>query len=352
MTQERSAALQWLVGAALLAGLLYLLKPILTPFVAAAILAYLCAPLVNWLSARKVPRAAAALLVMVFLLGAFTAFMLLLLPVVHREVLSFTARLPALIDALGVRMLPLIQQYVHLDMQWDGEALREMLNVQWQQSAGSMADKVLPWLGGGSAALLNWLMNAVLLPVVLFYLLRDWQILLERIEELVPRRWNRLALQIATEADAVLSEFVRGQIAVMVVMSVFYALGLWVAGLQFAVPIGMVAGMLVFIPYVGMVTGLVLATLAAVAQFTSFGSVLLVWAVFGAGQLLEGMVITPRLVGERIGLHPLAVIFALLAFGQMFGFFGVLLALPLSAVLLVGLRHARGSYLASDLYRQ
>lgn len=352
MTQERSAALQWLVGAALLAALLYLLTPILTPFVAAAILAYLCAPLVNGLNARKVPRTAAALLVMFLLLAALTAFMLLLVPVVQRELSAFTARLPALIEALRVKLAPLMQQYFQVDLQWDGEALRNMLNLQWQQSAGSVADKVLPWLGGGSAALLGLLMNAVLLPVVLFYLLRDWGILLERIEELVPRRWNRLALQLASESDAVLSEFLRGQIVVMLVMSAFYAFGLWFAGLQFALPIGMVAGMLVVIPYVGMVTGLVLATLAAAAQFTSFGSVLLVWAVFGAGQLLEGMVVTPRLVGERIGLHPLALIFALLAFGQMFGFFGVLLAVPLSAVSLVCLRHAKASYMSSSLYRE
>lgn len=352
MTQERFAALQWLTGAALFAWLMYLLTPILTPFVAAAILAYLCAPLVNWLCNRRVPRVAAALLVMLLLVGLIILLALLLLPVMQREVTVFTARLPALLETLRIKLMPFIQQHLHVNFQWDGEALREMLNSQWQQGAGNVAGKVLPWLGGGSAALLNLLMNAVLMPVVLFYLLRDWPELLARIEELVPRRWNRLTLQIVAEADAVLDEFMRGQIVVMLVMSLFYASGLWFAGLEFALPIGMVAGMLVFIPYVGMITGLVLATLASAAQFTSFGSVLVVWAVFGAGQLLEGMVITPRLVGERIGLHPLAVIIALLAFGQMFGFFGVLLALPISAVLLVGLRHAREWYLSSPLYRE
>ncbi|HEY5992973.1 MAG TPA: AI-2E family transporter [Gallionellaceae bacterium] len=351
MTQERSAVLQGLVGAALLAWLTYLLRPILTPFVAAAILAYLCAPLANWLSART-PRAVAALTVMLLLFGAIVSFMLLLVPVVQREVAMFTARLPVLVESLRIRLIPILQQYMPLVAQWDGEALRNMLTLQWQQSAGNVADKMLPWLGGGSAALLNLLMNVVLLPVVLFYLLRDWPVILERIEELVPHRWNRLVSQLATEADAVLSEFLRGQIVVMLVMSAFYMVGLWIAGLQFSLPIGLIAGLLVFIPYVGMITGLVLATIAAATQFTSFGSMLLVWAVFGAGQLLEGMVITPRLVGERIGLHPLAVIFALLAFGQMFGFFGVLLALPVSAVLLVGLRHARNHYLSSPLYRE
>jgi predicted PurR-regulated permease PerM len=196
------------------------------------------------------------------------------------------------------------------------------------------------------------LVNLVLMPVVLFYLLRDWPQLMQRIDEVVPRHWHEKVMQIAGEVDSVLAEFLRGQISVMLLMSAFYVVGLWLAGLQFALPIGVVAGMLVFIPYIGMITGLTLATLAAFSQFSAFGSVLVVWAVFGAGQLLEGMVVTPWLVGERIGLHPLAVIFALLAFGQLFGFFGVLLALPLSAMLLVGLRHAREWYLSSELYRQ
>ena len=352
MTRERSATLQWLVGAALLVALLYVLTPILTPFVAAAILAYLCAPLVNWLCARKVPRTVAVLAVMLALFAVIVVLFLLLAPLLQEELLLFTMRLPTFLDTLHRKFAPLLQQYLHLDVSWNGDALRTMLGANWQQGAGSVAGKVLPWLGGGSAILLGLLMNAVLLPLVLFYLLRDWEAMLARIEGLIPRRWNRLALQIAAEADRVLAEFLRGQLLVMLVMSGFYATGLWFAGLQFALPIGLVAGLLVFIPYVGMITGLVLATLAAAAEFTSFGSVALVWTVFAAGQVLEGMVVTPRLVGERIGLHPLAVIFSLLAFGQMFGFFGVLLALPASAVLLVGLRHARDWYLASPLYRE
>lgn len=352
MTHQRFVALQWLAAAAMLAWLVYLLSPILTPFVAAAILAYLCAPLVDWLCARNMPRTTAALLVMLLLFGLIIALALLLLPVLQKEIALFTSRLPSFFEALRAKLAPFMQQYLHIDFQWNGEAFRNWMGSQWQQGAGGMADKVLPWLGGGSAALLSLLMNAVLLPVVLFYLLRDWPLLLQRLEELIPRRRHGLSMKLVTEADAVLDEFLRGQIIVMLAMSVFYACGLWFAGLEFALPIGLVAGMLVFIPYVGVVTGLVLATLAAAAQFTSFGSVLLVWVVFAAGHLLESMVITPRLVGERIGLHPLAVIFALLAFGQMFGFFGVLLALPLSAVLLVGLRQARAWYLSSSLYRE
>jgi predicted PurR-regulated permease PerM len=351
MTRQGFSALPWMTGAILLAGLAYLLAPILTPFVAAAILAYLCAPLVEWMSARKMPRTLAVLLVMLLLSGLILLLMLVLLPLLQRELAVLTGRLPGLLETLRARIAPFMLAYLHINLQWDPAALRDMLGDNLQ-GAGQVAGRVLPWVGGGSAALVRMLMNLVLLPVVLFYLMRDRPQLLAHLEMLIPRRWHPRAMQIIGEADDVLGEFLRGQLLVMLVMSIFYSFGLWLAGLQFALPIGVVAGMLVFVPYVGMITGLLLATLAAAAQFSSFGSVLPVWAVFAVGQLLEGMAVTPYFVGERIGLHPLAVIFALLAFGQLFGFFGVLLALPLSAVLLVGLRHARSQYLDSPIYKE
>jgi predicted PurR-regulated permease PerM len=190
-----------------------------------------------------------------------------------------------------------------------------------------------------------------LIPLVLFYLLRDWPVLLAKVEAAIPRRMLTKILEITHEVDCILAEFLRGQVSVMVLMSTYYVFALWLTGLEFALPIGVVAGMLVFVPYLGMLTGLTLASLAALTQFDQFTSIALVWSVFGVGQVLEGMVVTPWLVGDRIGLHPLTVVFALLAFGQLFGFFGLLLALPLSAVLLVGLRHASKWYLNSALYR-
>ena len=186
----------------------------------------------------------------------------------------------------------------------------------------------------------------------MFYLLRDWNECLARVDDLIPRHLHSKVKEIVIEVDRVLAEFLRGQISVMLLMSVYYVLVLWLVGLEFALPIGIVAGMLVFVPYLGMITGLILATLAAVMQFTEFSNVVLVWAVFGAGQLLEGMAVTPWLVGKRVGLHPLAVIFALLAFGQLFGFFGLLLALPLAAILLVALRYGKAWYLSSTMYRK
>ena len=350
MTFQRFAALQWLAIAAVLAWLVYLLSPILTPFVAAAILAYICDPLVDRLCAWKLPRVLATLLVMVALLAALIFLVLITLPLLQKEVDLFMTRMPELLDAARIKLLPYLQLHFGITLQWDNATLKNLLVSHWQ-GAGGAAAKVLPWLGGGGTALLTMLINLALIPVALFYLLRDWPLLLERIGQAIPRSRHTKISAIAKEVDDVLAEFLRGQMATMLLMSAFYALALWLTGLEFALPIGVVSGMLVFVPYLGMITGLVLATLAAFTQFDQFTSVLAVWAVFGVGQLLEGMLVTPWLVGDRIGLHPLAVIFALLAFGQLFGFFGILLALPISATLLVLLRHARDWYLASSLYR-
>ena len=167
---------------------------------------------------------------------------------------------------------------------------------------------------------------------------------------MIPRDRHAQMAGIAREVDAVLAEFLRGQMLVIMVMVVFYSAALWAAGLQFALPVGIITGGLVFVPYVGAFLGFVLGTVAALLQFDNLAGVLWVWLAIGIGQALEGMAVTPLIVGNRIGLHPVAVIFALLAFGQVFGFLGVLLALPASAAVLVGLRHLRAAYVASPLY--
>jgi predicted PurR-regulated permease PerM len=351
MTSSRFAALQWLLFIAPTLLLLYLLSPILTPFVAAAILGYICNPLVKRLCTLKLPRAVAVVLVMLALVLIFAGLLLIMLPLLEKEVSLFMARLPAMIEILRMNLLPKLQQWFGADLQWDSTALKNLLISHWQ-SAGGVAEKLLPWLGSSSGAILGIVMNLLLIPVAMFYFLRDGDLMAGKLNNMIPRDWYAKVNEIGSEVDSVLAEFLRGQISVMLLMSAFYSLALWLAGLEFALPIGIVAGMLVFIPYLGMIIGLLLATLAAVMQFTEFTSVIWVWAVFGAGQLLEGTLVTPWLVGERIGLHPLAVIFALLAFGQLFGFFGILLALPMSAILLVGLRHAIRWYLSSHMYNK
>ena len=349
MPLSRFAAVQWLAFAAAFALLLYLLSPILTPFVAAGILAYICNPLVQRLCAWKIPRTLAVVLVMGGLLLLFASLLLIMLPLLEKEISLFAARLPDWIDATRTRLLPWLQQWFGTELQWDSQAIKELLLSHWK-SAGGIAGKLLPWLGSSGGALIGVFANLLLIPLAMFYLLRDWNICVAHLDRLIPRNLHGKVTEMITEVDRVLAEFLRGQISVMLLMSAYYVLALWLVGLEFALPIGILAGMLVFVPYLGMIIGLSLATLAAVMQFPAFSGVLLVWAVFGIGQLLEGMVVTPWLVGDRIGLHPLAVIIALLAFGQLLGFFGLLLALPLSAILLVGLRYARAWYLSSELY--
>jgi len=206
-------------------------------------------------------------------------------------------------------------------------------------------------LTSGGMVVVEFFVNLLLVPVVLFYLLRDWNLIVEQIDAMIPRYWHSSISILARETDQILAEFLRGQLSVILIMSICYISGLWIVGLEFALPIGLIAGILVFVPYLGMIVGLTLATFAGFMQFQGWAGIIPIWIVFAIGQLLEGMVVTPWLVGERIGLHPVMVIFALLAFGQLFGFFGILLALPISAVILVWLRYIQRSYLESNLYK-
>ncbi|MEX2241385.1 MAG: AI-2E family transporter [Burkholderiales bacterium] len=339
----------WLAVALVVGGLLYLLSPILAPFLFAAILAYILNPIVERLASKPVPRTLAVLLVMVGLLVLIVAFALVVLPLFAKELRLLTERLPAFITWLNQRLAPLAEDYLGIAFQLDVETVRGLageLVVENQQLLG----RLLGSLKIGGLALVAFLVNLLLVPVVLFYLLRDWHALRARIDRLIPRQVHAKARTILGEVDAVLAEFLRGQLTVILTMSTFYVLALWLAGLEFALPIGLITGLLVFVPYVGALLGFALGTVAALMQFDGLWGLAWVWLAFGVGQTLEGMVVTPLLVGERIGLHPVAVIFALLAFGQIFGFFGVLLALPASAVLLVALRHLRRAYLASSLY--
>ena len=331
--------------------LLWLLSPILAPFLAAAILAYIFDPAVSKMEARGVPRALGTVLALLLLIVAVTLLMVIILPLFYKEIAQLIEQMPAFMDRMRTTVLPWISDKFGIDIALDSASFRQFVtdNVQ---DAGGIAKKVFASLGVGGLAVVGFLINLLLIPVVLFYVLRDWKPLLAGIDAAVPRRFHATMNTLAREIDAVLSEFLRGQLSVMLLMSLFYVLGLWLAGLNFALPVGLITGLLVFVPYLGSGTGLVLGTIAAVMQFPNMNGVFMVWAVFGVGQLLEGFVVTPWLVGDRIGLHPVAVIFALLAFGQIFGFFGVLLALPASAAMLVGLRHMQRNYQASDLYRR
>jgi predicted PurR-regulated permease PerM len=331
--------------------LLWLLSPILAPFLAAAILAYIFDPAVSKLAARGVPRAAGTALALVLLLVALSLLMLIILPLFYKEISQLIEQMPGFLERLRTSLLPWVHDQLGIEIALDPASFRQFITDN-AQDASAIARRVFASIGVGGLAVVGFLVNLLLIPVVLFYVLRDWKPLLGGVDAAVPRRFHSTLNTLAHEIDAVLSEFLRGQLSVMLVMAIFYVLGLWLAGLNFALPVGLITGLLVFVPYLGAGTGLVLGTVAAVMQFPTLNGLFLVWTVFGIGQVLEGFVVTPWLVGDRIGLHPVAVIFALLAFGQVFGFFGILLALPASAALLVGLRHLQHNYRASDLYQR
>lgn len=347
---DRLQAIAWIgLGLAIL-WLFYQLSPILAPFLLAAILAYICDPLVERLEAWRVPRTLGVAIVMLLLAVLLVLLVFSLMPLVRQEALQLAERLPGAIALFNERTGPWIRERFGIALQLDGATLRQIL-ADNQGSLQELAAKLFASLKIGGLALFGLLANLLLAPVVMFYLLRDWKGILDRLESLIPRGWHDRSMKLLNDVDAVLAEFLRGQLSVMLLLAAYYSLGLWLAGVDFALPLGILTGLLIFIPYLGYATGLVLALLVAALQFEGWGMVIGVLLVFGIGQMLESFLLTPFLVGERIGLHPLAVIFALMAFGQLFGFFGVLLALPAGAALLVGLRELRGAYLKSTFYQ-
>jgi predicted PurR-regulated permease PerM len=336
-------------AAAVFALALYWLGPVLTPFLIGAILAYLGTPLVDRAQRRGIPRAWSTLVVVLLMGLVIGALFFVLVPLIQSEVTLAAQRFPQLLDQAMQRLTPWLEQHFGVTPTFDVEAIREFV-AQNADSAQEISLKLLSGVKAGGLILLSILVNLALIPVVMFYLLRDWTMILQRIDDLMPRRWQGKVRVIAQDIDAVLAEFLRGQGMVMIVLAAYYAIGLWIAGLDRAFSIGILTGLLVFIPYVGFGLGLILGVVAAALQWHGLPGFLAVLAVYGVGQLLENYVLLPFLVGDRIGLHPLAVIFSLLAFGQLFGFAGVLLALPVSAALLVGLRHLRAAYVTSPLY--
>lgn len=352
MSNARANRLQtaaWAGAGFALIGLFWLLSPILAPFAVAAVLAYICDPIVNWMAARRVPRAAAVLLVITTIALVLVTLTLILVPMIYREAVTLIQRLPDLVELFNERVSPLLREHLGIRLQLDaGQARR------WLAQHANAAQDVIPILLGhiksGGLAVIGLIANLFLIPVVMFYLLQEWPRILDGLQHVVPRPWLERTMRVIRDIDSVLSEFLRGQLSVMLLLAVFYSVGLWLAGLNFALPVGVITGLLVFIPYVGFGGGLVLAILAALLQGDGWAPLIGVAVVYSLGQLIESFGLTPYLVGERIGLHPLAVIFALMAFGQLFGFVGVLIALPASAALLVGLREVKTAWFASTVY--
>jgi len=340
----------WTGIALALAALLWLLAPILTPFVLGAIFAYLCNPAVNALVRLRLPRTVAVLLTMTGLLLSLIALAFVLLPMLYHKAVMLAQRLPGLIVLFNENVSPTLSEHFGMQFQLDVAQFRAWLG-QFFDNAQELLPVLLGHIGHRGMVIAAMVAHLVLVPFVIFYLLQEGPRIIEGFSRLLPRPWLPRAQRITADIDHMLAQFLRGQGTVMLLLAVYYSVGLWLAGLDFALPVGVLTGLLIFIPYVGFGSGLILALVAALLQGGSGWEPLIgVAVVYGIGQLIESFALTPYIVGERIGLHPLAVIFALLAFGQLFGFVGILVALPASAALLVGLREVASAWLASPVY--
>lgn len=337
----------WPWGLCLLGALLlvWLLGPVLTPFVIAAGLAYVGDPLVDRLQRLRLSRTAAVLVVFAVLTLGFGLLVLLLFPVLEQQSRTLIANLPRYGEWLQTRLAPLLPEGRH----FDAASLKSLLNEHWQ-SAGGVASALFLRAFSSGTAVLALIANLVLIPVITFYMLRDWDHLIARIRDLLPRRVLDTVTALARETDAVLGQFIRGQLLVMAALGLVYTLGLWLVGLDLALLIGLGAGLVSFVPYLGVIVGVLAAGVAMLVQTGDPWQLLWVLGVFAVGQTLESAVLQPLLVGDRIGLHPITVIFAVLAGGQLFGFVGVLLALPAAAAIGVLVRYAGRRWVASELY--
>ena len=344
-----SKAMFILAGVIGLGGLVYLLSPVLMPFLIATLLAYMGDPLVDKLD-KKIPRGISVLIVFVILTTFVATLLFILLPMVERQLSNFIQAIPKYLDWFQNVVLPWVISIVGTDViDLDFAEIKASIKEHWTK-AGGVAAGLVSTVSKSGLMVISWAVNIGLVPVLTFYILRDWDILKERILELVPRKSQTSVIEIVQDSDAVLSAFLRGQLMVMFALGTVYSVGLWFIGLDFSLLIGMLAGIVSFVPYLGFIVGIVIAGIAAMVQFHDVYQLLPVFAVFGVGQLLESFLLTPWLVGDKIGLHPVAVIFSVMAGGQLFGFFGILLALPVAAVVMVLLKHAHERYINSQLY--
>ncbi len=343
---------KWLIVAliALSGWLVYLLAPVLTPFLISLLLSYLGDPLVDRLERLRLSRTVSVVIVFVGMLLFGFAAIVVVVPALQAQVTILLEHIPTAIDWVQQWLLPKMSAYLSTEeIPIDAAAIKEALLGHWAE-VGSVARNLMGHIGRSGQLLAGWITYLLLIPVVTFYLLRDWDILVHNVHDLIPRSLEPTVVSLAREIDAVLAEFLRGQLTVMAALATMYVIGLWAVGLELAFIVGVLAGVVSFVPYLGVIVGVIVAGLAALVQFHDVIHIVGVVAVFGVGQLLEGMVLSPLLVGDRIGLHPVAVIFAVMAGGQLFGFIGVLLALPVAAVIVVLLRHSKTEYQKSEIY--
>ena len=342
---------QWAAALLGLGVLLWLLGPVLVPFAVSALLAWLANPLVERLERAGRTRTTGTLIVFALMALLLVLGLLILVPLIESQLQKLIDWLPKLAAWITTTAVPWLERKLRIELASyiDPMVIADLLRAHWQQ-AGGVAATILGGLSKSGLAILGWVANLLLIPVLTFYFLRDWNDFLLRVRELLPRPVEPTVSALARESDQMLGGFLRGQLSVMVVLGLIYGLGLWAIGLDVGLMIGMIAGLMSFVPYLGAAVGITAALIAAGVQYGDVQHLLLVLAVFGVGQTIENFLLVPYLVGDKIGMHPVAVIFAIMAGGQLFGFLGVLLALPVAAVAMVLLRYAHKRYTDSALY--
>lgn len=347
-----SDAQKWLLlGGTIFSGwLLNLLSPILMPFIVGALFAYLGDPLVDRLEKARLSRTLSVVIVFGIVIMSGLILLLFILPQLERQITGLVVRLPQFVSWIQENIVPRLTAMLGLESgTLDLGAIKDAFTNN-MRDIGSIMGHLLVKLTQSGQSLIIWFAYLTLIPVVTFYLLRDWDILVGKVNDLIPRPYEKLVSKLARQCDEVLAEFLRGQLLVMLAQAILYSIGLWFVGLEFSLLIGMLAGLVSFVPYLGFIVGIGVAGIAGFMQFHDIIHLVYILIVFGVGQAIEGMVLSPLLVGDRIGLHPVAVIFAVMAGGQLFGIVGVLVALPVAAVIVVLLRYVHERYLESNLY--
>ncbi|KAF0226912.1 MAG: hypothetical protein FD175_2888 [Beijerinckiaceae bacterium] len=350
MTLQRQIGF-WIACLGGLIAFLYLFSSVLTPFVAALILAYLLDPLVDWLERMRLGRLTATCLVLLVFVLVFVVILLAAAPLMLNQLSALAAKMPDYVTRLQTLVT---EQGGPLFERFGGEGRLKEIQSQLASGAGEAAK----WFAGlftsllsGGQFVLNLISLLVLTPVVAFYMILDWDHMVAKVDQWLPLAHRDTIRELVTEMDQSVAGFLRGQATICIVLGLFYAIALSVAGLHFGFVIGIISGLINFIPYVGSLTGLVLSIGVATAQFwPDWTMILVILGIFAAGQFLEGNVLQPKLLGHALGLHPVWLMFALLAFGSLFGFVGIMLAVPLAAIIGVLVRFALRQYLASPLY--
>ncbi|NMY38913.1 MULTISPECIES: AI-2E family transporter [Pseudomonas] len=342
----------WWGMALVFALFVYFLHPILTPFLVAIVLAYMFDPVVDRLEKFGFSRTWGVVTVFALFTVIVTGLVLILVPLLAKQLMKLYQLAPQVLDWLQHTAVPWAQSKFGLsDGFWKFDKIKAAITEHMGQ-ASDIVGVVLSQATASSLALIGFLANLVLIPVVAFYLLRDWDIMLAKIRGLLPRDREEQIVSLAKECHDVLGAFVRGQLLVMLALGVIYSAGLMLVGLELGLLIGLMAGIAAIVPYMGFIIGIGAALTAGLFQFGGdLYPMLGIVAVFMVGQALEGTVLTPLLVGDKIGMHPVAVIFAILAGGELFGFTGVLLALPVAAVIMVLVRHVQDMYKESQVYK-